>query len=254
MAKINVAVSGKGPAVVLIHGFCEDLTIWDEVVDSLKHKFKVYAVDLPGFGQSAALKQNFTLGDVAQAIHEEILKLGVPRYAVIGHSLGGYIALELTARYPESIVNFSLVHSTALPDLPEKKLGRNKAIAFINQHGASAFLGQFVPSLFLPSNRVRLTWAIDKVKNMASNVTGKILTDYMKAMRDRPERIELLKTNNNLFVYGAEDPLFTPDAIKEQIAVIKNKKDIVCLNSTAHMGMYEDFNTLIEALIVFQLR
>ena len=73
-------------------------------------------------------------------------------------------------------------------------------------------------------------------------------------MRDRPSRIGLLSSKDNLFVYGAEDPLFTPDVIKKQIAVIDNRDNIVCLNSTAHMGMYEDFDTLIEALREFQQR
>ena len=251
MPGIHASIHGKGHTVVLLHGFCEDHTLWDELGGHLKNNFEIISVDLPGFGSSQALSKGFGLEDVASAIHRYLLDDGYADYTVIGHSLGGYIALALAALYPESIRSFGLVHSTAFADSEDKKVNRNKAIAFINQYGVDPFLGQFVPSLFLPANKNRLSWAIAKVTAMAQDTPANVITGYMEAMRDRPDRSGLLKNRRNLFVYGAFDQLFTTEDIVRQISLIENKDDILCLEKTAHMGMYEASETLLFKMSEF---
>ena len=244
MAGINASVHGEGPNVVLLHGFCEDHTLWDEISTQLKQNFKVISIDLPGFGKSPVLPKGFSLADVAHAIQRYLLDNGYQNYTVIGHSLGGYVALALADLDRESTVAFGLIHSTALADSEEKKVNRNKAIAFINKYGVEPFLGQFVPSLFLPANRIRLSWAIDKVTIMSYNSTADIIIGYMEAMRDRPGHLEQLHDSRVLYIYGADDQLFSAEDIERQTSIIENKNNILCLDKTAHMGMYEAADTL----------
>ncbi len=253
MASINAGIHGEGPTVVLLHGFCEDHTLWDEISAHLKQNFKVISIDLPGFGKSPVLPRGFNLADVAHAVQQNLLDNGLQNYTVIGHSLGGYVALALTHLYPESIAALGLIHSTAMADSEKKKVNRNKAIAFINTYGVEPFLGQFVPSLFLPANRIHLSWAIQKVTAMSHKSKAAVIIGYMEAMRDRPEYLGLLQASRVLYIYGADDPLFSAEDIERQTSIIENKNNILCLDQTAHMGMYEAADTLCSKMSEFLL-
>jgi pimeloyl-ACP methyl ester carboxylesterase len=241
MAGINAVVTGTGNPVVLLHGFCEDHTLWHDLAGHLSPRNKVIQLDLPGFGKSDLLSNGFSLKDIARIIHKYMSTQGFTRYAVIGHSLGGYIALSMAHQYPDSIHSTGLIHSTALADSTEKKANRNKAISFIEKHGTALFLEQFVPSLFYHKNREKLDREIQRVALMSKHVSSATITGYMSAMRDRPDHTDLLQVNNHnvLFVYGEKDALFTKIDITRQIKLIQNKHHVLCLKNTGHMGMYE---------------
>lgn len=241
MAEIHATVTGKGKCVVLLHGFCEDHTLWHGTAEFLKSKYKIISIDLPGFGESSMLRKGFDLEDVAHAIHNFLAEKGYSHYSVLGHSLGGYVTLALAHLYPEAIKSIGLIHSTAMADAAEKKVNRNKAIAFIETHGSDLFLEQFVPTLFYPENRARLKQAMQDVTLMSRNITIGSIIGYMGAMRDRPDYTNqlLARVDSTLFIYGAHDELFSDADIAHQTNLIHNKQHVLCLENAAHMGMYE---------------
>ena len=102
MAALAVARTGTGPPLVLLHALGLSRASWDPVVPTLAEHFDVLAVDLPGFGESAPLPVGLepSPGALAAAVAGLLDDLGVERPAVVGNSVGGWVALELAARRP----------------------------------------------------------------------------------------------------------------------------------------------------------
>jgi pimeloyl-ACP methyl ester carboxylesterase len=238
---LNSVVTGAGLPVVFIHGFGEDLSLWHGIRVALSQKYKIIAVDLPGFGKSKPLEAPFTLFDIADIVHAHVTKnLKINQFVVLGHSLGGYISLALTKTYPQSVLAFGLINSTSFADSDDKKENRLKTIDFINKHGAAFFLQSFVPNLFTPENQTKHAKDVLRVLEMGNNLSDSILTSYMLAMRNRPNLSALLSTRQNiLLVAGLLDPHFSYKDIMLEVALLKQFKNGHLFENVAHMSMIE---------------
>src|SRR5882724_4708958 len=122
---LHYSISGQGLPVVLIHGFAEDSRVWVHQQSALQKHYRLIIPDLPGAGQSA-LTDTFSMELAADCIRQILVKENITRTILIGHSMGGYIVLAFAEKYPESLAAFGLCHSTAYPDSPEKKTGRQR--------------------------------------------------------------------------------------------------------------------------------
>ncbi len=87
---------GTGPEVVLVHGFLASGKIFEPLVEHLRRRFSVTTIDLPGFGGSYDIPVPPTVEELSQTVAETIRSSGVDKYAILGHSLGAWIALELS--------------------------------------------------------------------------------------------------------------------------------------------------------------
>ncbi|HEV2353945.1 MAG TPA: alpha/beta fold hydrolase, partial [Puia sp.] len=146
---------GRGQPVILLHGFAEDATVWDNQAEALGKIARVIIPDLPGSGGSPLAGRPVTMESMATGIRELLDDLRIGKTILIGHSMGGYISLAFAALYPERLHAFGLFHSTAYPDTEEKKSTRRKAIGFIRSNGAAPFIRQSTPNLFSPTTRER---------------------------------------------------------------------------------------------------
>lgn len=249
---IHYEVSGKGYPVVFLHGYGESHHIWDHYREKLSAKYKVITPDLPGFGKSDPLPYEHSLDMVANSIYDCLKKLNVSECIIIGHSLGGYVTLEIAKRFPNIISNIGLVHSSALADTAEKKEGREKSIEFIQKYGVPKFIESFVPMLFHETHRDRLKEVIAELVAEGSKTEERILTDYMLAMRDRPDSISFLKEfeGSILFVFGEEDSSVPLAKSKEQIKYMKHPY-LKSLANTGHMGMFEKQDEVLNTISKF---
>lgn len=238
---LNSKVSGTGLPVVFIHGFGEDLSLWNGITATLSQKYKVIAIDLPGFGKSKPIESPFTLFEVAENVHNYITKsLKIDSFVVLGHSLGGYISLALAKSYPQTILSFGLINSTSFADTDEKKANREKTIEFINKYGAAFFLQAFVPNLFTPGNQKKLSKDVSRVLKMGIDLPDEVLTSYMLAMRNRPDLSYILNKHENiLLVAGLLDPHFSYKDVISEIGLLKQFKNGHLFENVAHMSMIE---------------
>lgn len=240
---------GKGYPVILLHGFGESHTIWEPIGAKLSGKYRVLLPDLPGFGSSDPLPYDHSLDMVANSIYDWMKKKNISECILIGHSLGGYITLEIAKKFPNIVSGIGLIHSTALEDTIEKKLGREKSIEFIQKHGVTKFIDSFVPMLFHEDNRDKHQVAIEKVMEEGRRIPEKTLTDYMLSMRDRDDSTDFLKEFEKpiLFVFGEQDSSIPLARSKEQIKFMHHPY-LKNLPETGHMGMIEReeeiFNTV----------
>src|SRR5207248_663188 len=104
----------EGPPVVLIHGITSRSDVWLEVMDSLADSYTVVAPDLIGHGRSAKPRGDYSLGAYASGGRDLLGVLGFERGTVVGHSLGGGIALQFAYQFPEYTERLVLISSGGL--------------------------------------------------------------------------------------------------------------------------------------------
>jgi pimeloyl-ACP methyl ester carboxylesterase len=114
-------IEGKGQPVVLVHGFSEDGTVWENQVENLKNKFQLIIPDLPGSGQSPINDANWSMEYFAACIRTILDKENIATVTMIGHSMGGYITLAFADVWPDRLQSFGLFHSTALLIVKKKR-------------------------------------------------------------------------------------------------------------------------------------
>jgi pimeloyl-ACP methyl ester carboxylesterase len=106
--------AGSGPVVVLIHGITSSSAIWARVMPYLARRFTVIAPDLIGHGKSAKPRGDYSLGAHACGVRDLLLALGHDRASIVGHSLGGGIAMQFSYQFPERCERLVLVDSGGL--------------------------------------------------------------------------------------------------------------------------------------------
>jgi pimeloyl-ACP methyl ester carboxylesterase len=106
--------AGKGPVLLLIHGMGGNLENWQEVIEPLARNHTVIAPDLPGHGESAPGAGDYSIGALAAGLRDLLLALGHERATLVGHSLGGGIAMQFAYQFPEMVERLVLVSSGGL--------------------------------------------------------------------------------------------------------------------------------------------
>jgi pimeloyl-ACP methyl ester carboxylesterase len=111
---VEYATAGEGPAVLLIHGITSSLRTWSKVLPRLAESHRVIAPDLLGHGASAKPRGDYSLGSFASGLRDIMIALDVPTATVVGHSMGGGIAMQLAYQFPERVERLALVNSGGL--------------------------------------------------------------------------------------------------------------------------------------------
>ena len=239
-AKIYYRIEGNGRPVVLIHGFAEDGTIWNEQIDYLKKDFLLIIPDIPGSGGSSVISSQSTIDQYADCMKALLEAERITACSVIGHSMGGYITLAFAEKYPTYLKSFGLFHSTAYPDSEEKKSARRKSIEIIRQYGAYPFLQQSIPNLFSDNYKKQNQKTVATLIERYAGLDPKSLISYYEAMIQRPDRISVLKEFKKpiLFIIGEQDKAVALEQSLEQ-SHIPSLSYIHILQDAAHMGMLE---------------
>ncbi len=250
--KIFYRTEGRGSSVLLLHGFGEDSSFWNTLLNlphtglienpALKGRFSFIVPDLPGSGKSEMTEDMSMEGmaDTLYAIVQNEPAAAGKKFTIIGHSMGGYIGLALLEKYPELVSAFGLFHSTAFADTEEKRASRQKGIEFMQQHGAFEFLKTIVPNLFSEYTRKQNPELIQAYIRQ-QHFLPLPLTRYSEAMMRRPDRSGLLAKAAVpvLFIIGAEDQAVP---VTDQLTQchLPEISYIHMLQKSAHMGMLEE--------------
>jgi len=238
---IHFFEKGQGQPIVLIHGFCEISEMWRSFAEELSSDFRVICPDLPGFGKSPIDSDQITLEEVAVLLEEWMTENQISNPIVIGHSLGGYVALALLELMGSKMKAIGLFHSTAFPDDQEKKEMRDRTVIFLMKNGVDKFVTTFVPQLFPEPRRDELQTQIDFAIKQAKDSTLEGLIAFTRAMRDRKDRLEILEnfSGQKLLIAGTLDGAVKIEASRAQKEAFT---DYFELQETGHMGMVERKN------------
>lgn len=257
---IQYKLYGNGKAVILLHGFGEDGTIWEPQIKFLQPHFRLIVPDIPGSGQSELIPgANIdTYAETVKTLYDiELSKAsptggGLEGAVIIGHSMGGYIALAFAEKYPEYLKALGLFHSSAFADSEEKKEARRKAIDFIKSNGAYAFLKTSTLNLFTQQYKNSHPEKVDELIEAGKGFSEDALIQYYEAMIARPGRTEVLKKFNKpvLFIIGEHDQAIPFDASMKQCH-LPPQSHVHILRESAHMGMWEEETKAGNILLSF---
>lgn len=214
--------------------------MWDDFEMELSNFFDVHCLDLPGFGDFHFDVAGLSIEEIAQIVQNEINNLQLNDYVVVGHSLGGYVALELAKQFPNKLKGLGLFHSTAFADSEERKSKRNDVVQFIEKHSSSVFGKSFIPQLFFQPLREQCKSDILKLSEIAANTSEVTLVEVTKAMQGRLDNTGLLSKLSIpiLFIVGKHDASVSLEDSLAQCHLPKNSV-VHILEDCGHMGMFE---------------
>jgi pimeloyl-ACP methyl ester carboxylesterase len=112
--RVTYRIAGDGPPVVLIHGMVNSSRHWEQVALRLADRYTVVAPDLLGHGDSAAVRGDYSLGAHACSIRDLVTTIGIDRATIVGHSLGGGIAMQFFYQFPQRVERLALISSGGL--------------------------------------------------------------------------------------------------------------------------------------------
>jgi pimeloyl-ACP methyl ester carboxylesterase len=236
--------------VVLLHGYLESMVVWDEFVDLLKKGVRVVTLDLPGHGISTIVGEVHTMEYLADCVGKTMETLGIDKYSVVGHSMGGYVALAMLDNYKEHIESITLLHSTTSADSQEKCDRRRREIELIKA-GKKNTLARLVPHAgFAPENAKRLKDYIEDISELILLTEDEGVIAILGGMIERKSRGEQLRDSGipHLFIFGRHDYYIPEDVAQEMIAADPNAK-VLWLEHSGHMAFYEEPELLAEAIL-----
>lgn len=239
--RISYSVYGEGKTVLLVHGFAEDGRIWDNQVARFKDEFRIIVPDLPGSGKSDFIPEVFSMEDHADMLENLLTKEDVEAADIIGHSMGGYIALAFAEKYVDRMTGLCLFHSSSYADTEEKIESRRKSIQFIKQNGSLKFLEQATPNLFSDKTKAENPALVEEIINRYSNFNPNSLVHYYEAMIQRPDRSELLrKIPKPVLIIAGEHDTAVPIKHSLEQSYLPELSYFHSLNNSGHMGMLEE--------------
>lgn len=196
--------------------------------------------DLPGFGMSSLKTSSLSMEYYAEAIVQMLDQEREYEVHLVGHSMGGYVALAFAELFPERLSSLTLLHSTAYPDSDQRKINRNRTVEFLQKRGVKSFADSFIPPLFRIETRQKFSEEIKKIQEELLGSTAEALIAATLAMRDRPDRTEVLKhlTIPVQIIAGKEDNALPIESLREQSEILQKGK-IFELEDCGHMGMLE---------------
>ncbi len=247
--KISFTDSGEGNAIVLLHGFLENKKMWTEYVKLFSEKYRVITIDLLGHGESDSLGYVHEMEDNASVVYEVLQSLKIEKATILGHSMGGYVALAFAELFPENIKKLVLLNSTSKEDSAEKKLNRTRAIKAVKQNYVN-FVSLAIANLFSENNRIRLADEIEKVREQALKTPLQGIVASLEGMKIRKDREWLLQENRFpvLLILGKKDPVLN---YEESLAQIEDTTAELISFEDGHMSHIENKEELKPILLDF---
>jgi pimeloyl-ACP methyl ester carboxylesterase len=246
---ISFSDTGKGTAIVLLHGFLENQKMWNNYIDAFSKRNRVITVDLLGHGETECLGYVHTMEDNAEAVHAVVTELGIQKAVFVGHSMGGYVALAFAELYPDAVKGIVLLNSTALADSEERKTNRDRAIKAVKQSYIN-FISLSIANLFSEDNRERLNQEIESTKKEALKTPLQGIVASLEGMKVRPSREALLHLTAypKMIILGKKDPVLNYEQTKEQI----EDTDVELVSfPDGHMSHIENDEELTAVLLDF---
>lgn len=238
--------------VVLLHGYLESMLVWENFVSLLYKNVRVVTLDLPGHGISVVEGEEHSMEFLATVVRDGVKALGIEKCTVVGHSMGGYVALAMCELYPEIIDGVVLLSSTPNSDSEEKQKNRAREISLVKA-GKKEMLANVAPSAgFAAGNRVRMKdYIMDLVEQVYITEDDGVVA-LLNGMMTRKDQNDMMRKlpRPQLFILGKQDD-YIPYDVAQQIVESHPQAGVVWLEKSGHMGFIEEPKVVAEALLSF---
>jgi pimeloyl-ACP methyl ester carboxylesterase len=249
---MNFIEAGSGPVLLLIHGMAGTCANWESVIEPLSINRTVIAPDFPGHGASAPGGGDYSLGALASSLRDLMLSLGHEQATLVGHSLGGGVAMQFTYQFPEMVERLVLVSSGGLgPDvspllraaaLPGADLFIAATAGVGSQVGSAIGRGigaiGFRPNADLAEVARGYATLRDPERRKAFLATLRSVVDMEGQRIAALDRLYLAETLPLLIVWGENDPIIPVEHGREAHAQIPSSR-LEIFQDTGHVPMLE---------------
>jgi YbgC/YbaW family acyl-CoA thioester hydrolase len=251
---VNLAVDvrGEGPAILFIHGYPLDHTVWEHQLEHLDGWTRV-APDLRGMGQSDAPDLGYSMATYAEDLLALLNTLGVDRVVLCGVSMGGYVAFEMLRRAKVRVSGLVLMNTRAEADTAEGRKARDTAAAQAREGGAVSVAASMLPRILARAALSENPGLVDRVRRMMEGTPVAGILGALGAMRDRPDSTPLLGTLSGLpvlIVAGDDDQLIPKDRSQAMADAIPGARFSVVTGS-GHLAPMERPESATQLLTEF---
>jgi len=249
---IRYRLIGQGNCIVLLHGYLENIEIWNDFAEGLSASYQVLTFDIPKHGESESLSDCCTIDDLARSVNATLEKLKIDSAVIIGHSMGGYVALSFAELYPSKTAGLGLFHSTPFPDSDLKKRDRMLEVERVIDGELKSIVDSAVPMRFAQKNLSKYQKEVEWASAMAMRTSIDGVVSALKAMASRPDRNHVIEDASfpTMMIFGACDNHIPLD-VANDLANRHKKTRTVFLNNSGHMGFVEERDQALLATISF---
>lgn len=246
---VHYTISGYGPTLVLLHGFLENKEMWAFAHREFSNSHQVVSIDLLGHGKTPCLESDHEMTTMADLLKVVCNHLKIEKATIVGHSMGGYVALELSKNHPDLVAGICLMNSNYYADSDDKKIVRKRANDMAKTQFQSLIRMSFI-NLFAPSSKKTFKNEIEYVLDQALQTP---IQGYIKAQEGMINR----KDNSSFFaklsipkmvILGEKDPVMPAAPILD--FCLKNNIKVHLLDK-GHMSHIENKEGLINTLKEF---
>ena len=249
----NDAGPDEATIIIFIHGFPFNKSMWKKQVEALKNNYRVIAYDVRGHGSSEVGDEDFSIELFVKDLVNFMDALNIDRAILCGLSMGGYIALNAIANFPERFDALILSDTSCIADTPEAREKRLMAIENIQKDGVEKFADESIKNLFAPESLSKKRIEIAAVRDMIVNTSKQTLYNTLRAFYERKETCSWLSEIKVpvLIMVGKEDNITPPatailmhDKIKDSIIHI--------IDHAGHLSNIEnsvEFNNLLTKFL-----
>ncbi|MGB0861389.1 MAG: alpha/beta fold hydrolase [Saprospiraceae bacterium] len=255
--KVAYSIGGNGFPLVFIHGFCEDKSMWNDFVEFFVADYQVIMIDVGGFGASE-LPIEPTIAEMAMQVNAVLRVEGIQKCLLIGHSMGGYIAMDFAELFGDKLIGITMFHTHPFGDTVTKKRNRNKGILFLNKYGTSKYVASLMPKLFFAKARVTHKIVLERLIERAKRYSKEAIISGLIAMRDRQNQALVLEKIDCpvQFIVGKEDTVIDWSQSMGQLH-LPRIASIHLLENVGHLGMFEVKNVtqkLVYDFVQFSIK
>ncbi len=250
-SEINYKIEGEDVrgTVVLLHGFLGNMEVWNALMPAFITQYKVIRIDLPGHGKSTIVREVIGMDFIAELVLDVLKKENISTAHFVGHSMGGYVGLEVLHQKRELVKSLTLFNSTAKDDTPQKKKDRLLAVKVFDR-SPLVFIDAAIENLFHEPNLKRFPEAVKELQAIAQQTPIQGAKGSLRGMRLRKNYVNLVrKTEVPIqIIAGRYDNTVKYESIVEQT---KDSNIKLVTLDTGHMGYVESFDESKEALVNF---
>jgi pimeloyl-ACP methyl ester carboxylesterase len=244
--EIHYTTLGSGNPLILLHGFLESKEIWKDFAEELSGKRQMICIDLPGHGASGSFEKIHTMTDMAEAVKAVLGELEIEKAAFVGHSMGGYVSLELYHIFPTIFNALVLVNSTPQADTKEGKVNRDRAAALVLKN-KEAFVSMAISNLMSQENYKIFKPQLEEIKHCALSFPAAGIYAAIMGMKIRTNHSTLFGKfeKQKIVVAGKNDPVLDYYTIKK---ISKRCGSEFKSLSGGHLSFLENKNELLKIL------
>jgi len=243
---------GSGPAVVLLHGFPFNHSLWQEQAMVLSQRYRVIVPDLPGFGGSSLGESPVTMNQMAQEVVELMDLLEVNDATIGGLSMGGYVVLAFYKLFPDRVRALVLADTRAQGDTEEAKQVRAKQAEEALSEGMIGIVNSMLPKLFTPDSVTKRPEAVKRIREMMMTTKPEGAAGALMGMAIREDQTETLSRINvpTLILVGRDD-VITPVVDSESMHAKIPRSQLVVIENAGHVSNVEQADVFNSKLLSF---